>query len=128
MPQYLMPEDIELYSAQLDVLLARISAISSRTRLPDTRAGRLRRMDARCRSLKRLLLRLERSDAVLHARIQTAVEHLQRGLGKPVPAPGLRGCPSGGADIIRVETAEPNRVTVKALEPAALEKSVRITR
>lgn len=128
---YLMPEDIELYGARLDVLIARIDAMKARirrhARLP---AGgwsrRLRQADRQCRSLRRLLFRLERSDARFHEKIAGRLDLAGGRFGEVTAQFGAAGVPD--VNTIQIEAIDLTGVIPAALQPEAREKSMQTTR
>ncbi len=69
----LMPDEIEMYCARLDVLMARIDAMKKRVPA-SIYLARLMRMKSRCRLLKRRLFRLKRPDARLDEKLSLVLK------------------------------------------------------
>jgi hypothetical protein len=68
-----MPDEIEMYCARLDVLMARIDAMKKRVPA-SIYLARLMRMKSRCRLLKRRLFRLKRPDARLDEKLSLVLK------------------------------------------------------
>jgi hypothetical protein len=119
---YLGPGDLELYCAQLDVLMARIDAARASGGCP---AKPLDRAENQCRSLKRRLLNMERSEDRLHENIRAV---LQRAGGSVSQLTGERTFQKI-PEPLRIETLDdPPRLVPGSLPSTAGEKSMQKTR